>query len=286
MSALLLAGHVQDMLEDDDNLKSLCGLTVDIVKCYNTIPRYPLALFMMKLGWPVKIIKEYMSALYQMRRTFLVLNSASEWQHATTGIPEGCALAVASMLTLSVVVFHFVKYHSSTADAITFADNWSFVFDNITQATDIIHRLEEFCAALRLRLSIPKSWTWALSKDVAQQLSTVRMQGEAIPNHQCVTDLGVDLTYRGRRSKKNLYHRITLGLKRCKAVAQIGGSKSRKPRLIQGSCFPKSSYGCALLHPPKNKFTTLCNNSGPKTPFCKAKRIRDLQIKPAVNKDS
>ena len=255
MSALLLAGHVQDMLEDEDNLKSLCGLTVDIVKCYNTIPRYPLALFMMKLGWPVKIIKAYMSALYMMRRTFLVLNSASEWQHATTGIPEGCALAVASMLTLSVVVFHFVKYHSPTADAITFADNWSFVFENSTQATDIIHRLEDFCAALRLRLSIPKSWTWALNKDVAQQLSTVRMQGEAIPNHQCVTDLGVDLTYRGRRSKKNLYHRITLGLKRCKAVAQVGGSKSRKPRLIQGSCFPKSSYGCALLHPPKNKYT-------------------------------
>lgn len=256
MSSLLLSGHFQDLLEDDDNLRTLCGLTVDIVKCYNTIPRYPLALFMLKLGWPLHIVKTYMAALYQMRRTFLVLNSASAWQKATTGIPEGCALAVASMLTLSIVVYHFVKTHSPTADAITFADNWSFIFENFQQATAVIGRLEEFCAALRLRLSIPKSWTWALNSEVAQQLATVHMQGEPIPNHQNVKDLGVDLTYRGRKTKQTLFHRIALGLKRCKAVAKVGGSKLRKPRLVQGSCFPKSSYGCALLHPPKNKFTS------------------------------
>ena len=254
MSALLLSGHFQDMLEDEDNLKSLCGLTIDIVKCYNTIPRFPLALFMMKLGWPIRAVKAYMAALFQMRRSFLVLNSASKWQHATTGIPEGCALAVASMLTVSVVVFHFGKYYSPSADVMTFADNWSFIFENFQQATYIINRLEEFCTALRLRLSIPKSWTWALDKQVAQQLSSVCMQGEPIPNHSQVTDLGVDLTYKGRRTKKSLYHRITLGLKRCQAVARVGGDKFRKPRLVLGSCFPKSSYGCALLHPPKNKF--------------------------------
>ena len=256
MSSLLLSGHFQDLLEDDDNLRTLCGLTVDIVKCYNTIPRYPLALFMLKLGWPYHVVKTYLAALFQMRRTFLVLNSASAWQKATTGIPEGCALAVASMLTLSIVVYHFVKSHSPTADAITFADNWSFIFENFEQATAVIGRLEEFCAALRLRLSIPKSWTWALNKDVAQQLTTVQMQGELIPNHQHVKDLGVDLTYRGRKTKQTLFHRIALGLKRCQAVAKIGGSKFRKPRLVQGSCFPKSSYGSVLLHPPKNKFTS------------------------------
>lgn len=255
MSALLLSGHVQDMLEDPDNLQTLCGLTVDIVKCYNTIPRYPLALFMLRLGWPPEVVKSYMGALFQMRRTFLVLNSASAWQQATTGVPEGCALAVASMLTLSVVLFHYVKHYSPTADVITFADNWSFVFENFEQAKFLIDKIESFCATLRLRLSIPKSWTWALDKSVAEQLNTVQMQGEPIPNHKNVTDLGVDLTYRGRKSKSNLYHRISLGLKRCQAVSKIGGPKSRRPKLIKGSCFPKSSYGCALLHPAKDKFS-------------------------------
>ena len=256
MSSLLLSGHFQDLLEDSDNLKTLCGLTIDIVKCYNTLPRYPLALYMRKLGWPYHIIKTYMSALYQMRRSFMVLNSASDWQSATTGIPEGCALAVASMLSLSIVVFHFVKAHSPSTDTMTFADNWSFIFENFEQAKIVISRLEDFCAALRLRLSIPKSWTWAIDKTVAQQLMAIHMQGEPIPNHQHVKDLGVDLTYRGKKTKQTLYHRISLGLNRCKAVARVGGSKFRKPRLVQGSCFPKSSYGCALLHPPKNKFTT------------------------------
>ena len=52
MSAHLLSGHFQEILEDADNLQTLCGLAVDTVKCYNAIPRYPLALFMLKLGWP------------------------------------------------------------------------------------------------------------------------------------------------------------------------------------------------------------------------------------------
>ena len=255
MFALLLSGHFQDLLEDEDNLRTLCGLTVDIVKCYNTIPRHPLALFMLRLGWPPEVVKAYMGALFQMRRTFLALGSASAWQHATTGVPEGCALAVASMLTLSVRIFHYVKRYSPTADVLTFADNWNFVFEDFDQAKFLIDKIESFCSSLRLRLSIPKSWTWALNKDVAEQLTTVKMQGERIPNLKQVTDLGVDLTYKGRKTKSNLYHRITLGFKRCQAVCKIGGPKTRKPKLIKRSCFPKSSYGCALLRPAKSKFS-------------------------------
>ena len=86
----------------------------------------------------------------------------------------------------------------------TFADNWSFIFENFEQAKIVISRLEDFCAALRLRLSIPKSWTWAIDKTVAQQLMAIHMQGEPIPNHQHVKDLGVDLTYRGKKTKTNV----------------------------------------------------------------------------------
>ena len=134
MSSLLLSGYFQDLLEDDDNLSTLCGLTVDIVKCYNAIPRYPLAIFMMKLGWPLSIVKAHMGALHQIKRTFVVLNTASDWQSASTGMPEGCALAVASMLTISIVLFHYVTHDSPTTGVVTFADNWSFVMENSQHA--------------------------------------------------------------------------------------------------------------------------------------------------------
>ncbi len=64
---------------------------------------------------------------------------------------------------------------------------------------------------------------------------------------------GVDITYRGKTTKKTLYHRISLGLNWCKKVAQLGCPKRRKFRLVQGSCFPKATYGTPLLHPHKNQ---------------------------------
>ena len=80
---------------------------------------------------------------------------------------------------------------------------------------EIIHKVEQFCKALRLRLFVPKSWTWALPHDVAKQLQTLALQGEHIPSHCQVKDLGVDITYRGQKPQKTLLHRISLGLKRC-----------------------------------------------------------------------
>ena len=260
MSSLLLSGYFQDLFEDDDNLSTLCGLTVDIVKCYNTIPRFPLAIFMMKLGWPLSIVKAYMGALHQMKRTFLVLNCASEWQTASTGVPEGCALAVASMLTISIVLYHYVTHDSPTTGVFTFADNWSFVMQNFQHAQEISQKVEQFCKALRLRLSVPKSWTWALTTNVAKQMQTLSLQGEHIPSHCHVKDLGLDITYRGQKAKKTLHHRISLGLKRCRKVAQLGCPKRRKFRLVQGSCIPKAIYGTSLLHPSRTKFTSLRTN--------------------------
>lgn len=261
MSSLLLTGYFQDLLEDDDNLSTnLCGLTVDIVKCYNAIPRYPLAFFMLKLGWPLSIAKAYMGALHQMKGTFRVLNSASEWQSASTGVPEGCALAAASMLTISIVLFQYVTTDSPAARVFAFADNWSFIMENFQHAKDIIHKVELFCEALRLRLSVPKSWTWALSNGVAKQLQTLSLQGEHIPSQCQVKDLGVDIPYRGQKAKKNLNHRISLGVKRCGKVAQLGCPKRRKLRLVQVSCIPKATYGTSLIHPSRTKFTSLRTN--------------------------
>ena len=86
------------------------------------------------------------------------------------------------------------------------------------------------------------------------------MQGEFLPNVTSVKDLGIDTTYRGKVTKRTLYHRISLGLKRCSKVAQLGCPKRRKFRLVQGSCIPKATYGTPLLQPSQTKFSILRTN--------------------------
>ena len=60
---------------------------------------------MRKMGWPESLVKTYMSALMNMQRSFQVLDTVSEWQRSYTGAPEGCALAVAAMLSLSASLY-------------------------------------------------------------------------------------------------------------------------------------------------------------------------------------
>ena len=69
MSALLLSAHFQETL-DDHPQQNICGLTVDILKAYNCVPRYPLIIFMAKMGWPTQIIGTYLSALVHLSVPF------------------------------------------------------------------------------------------------------------------------------------------------------------------------------------------------------------------------
>ena len=224
------------------------------VKCYNLIPRYPLSLFMSKLGWPLYLIRTYMSALIGLRRSFLVLNTVSEWQQSFTGVPEGCALAVAAMLTLSAALYHHLRVKSPDTTLFTFADNWALKFLRAAHTPMGIFALEEFCRSLRLRISVPKSWLWTLNNKTEKLVEGLQLQGTLIPVVKHVKDLGLDTTYRGRNKKDFQKKRLRLGLQRCARVNKQLHPTKKASRLILASCFPKAAYGVEIQMPTKKEF--------------------------------
>ena len=173
MSSLLLSAYFQETLESEPSDTRCNGITIDIIKCYNIIPRYPLSLFMRKLGWPASLVTTYISALMNMERSFQVLDTVSSWQRSYTGVPEGCALAVAAMLTLSASLYYYLKNYVPQCELITFADNWALKFMTVAENTIGIQTLEHFCSSLRLQISVPKSWMWALNKSTIDQIIIV-----------------------------------------------------------------------------------------------------------------
>ena len=224
MSSLLLSAHFQETLHDHPQ-QNTCGLTVDL-KCYNCVPRYPLLVFMSKMGWPTHVISTYLSALVNLRRSFLVLGHCSQWHKSYTGIPEGCALAVASMLTINAALYFFLRTRVPETILFTFADNWALKFLEIAGAFESARAIENFCAALALQLSVPKSWTWATTQRVAHQISDLQLQGKTVPNIKYNKDLGIDTTYRGKPKKDHLKHRLSLGLARCKNCKLVTSPKN------------------------------------------------------------
>ena len=254
MSSLLLSAYFQETLESESLDSSCNGVTIDIIKCYNVIPRYPLSIFMRKMGWPASLVKTYMSALMNLQRSFQVLDTVSDWQKSYTGVPEGCALAVAAMLTLSASLYFYLKHFVPYCELITFADNWALKFLRAAETAYGIQMLEQFCSSLRLQISVPKSWMWALNDITITQIRGQTLQGVEIPLVASAKDLGVDITYRGRKNKTNLKKRLSLGLQRCNKVAQRKTPNKVGSRLLLSSCFPKAGFGTELMSPTKREF--------------------------------
>ena len=232
------------------------GVTIDIIKCYNVIPRYPLSLMVYKMGWPRPIIKTYIAALMNLQRSFQLLGSVSTWQKSYTGVPEGCALAVAAMFTLSSSLYFFLQNQNPQAEFFTSADNWAILFRQSMHTEPGVKSLEQFCSALKLSISVPKSWIWALENSVLKKLGTVTLQDRPIPTVTHTKDLGVDLTYRGVREKTHLKHRITLGLQRCGKVPAVRCPKEKQGHLLHMSCFPKAGFGVELCKPNQKQFNS------------------------------
>ena len=255
-SSLMLSAYLQEVLETETKGSECNGITIDIIKCYNVIPRYPLSLTMYKMGWPDDVIKTYMAALMNLQRSFHVLGSVSPWQRSYTGVPEGCALAVSAMLTLSSSLYYFLHEQCPQAEVFTFADNWALLFRQWIHTDPGVRQLERFCSALKLSISVPKSWMWALETSVLNKLGTIMLQGSAIPIIKHTKDLGVDLTYQGVRKKTHLRHRLKLGLQRCRKVPAVLCPKEKQDHLLHMSCFPKAGFGVELSQPTQKEFNS------------------------------
>ena len=252
----MLSAYFQELLETEEKGSECNGVTIDIIKCYNVIPRYPLSLMMYKMGWPRPIIKTYIAALMNLQRSFQILGSVSTWQKSYTGVPKGCALAVAAMFTLSSSLYFFLQNQNPQAELFTFADNWAILFRQWMHTEPGVKSLGQFCSALKLSISVPKSWIWALENSVLKKLGTVTLQDRPIPTVTHTKDLGVDLTYRGVRKKTHLKHRLTLGLQRCGKVPAVRCPKEKQGHLLHMSCFPKAGFGVELCKPNQKEFNS------------------------------
>ena len=101
----------------------LCGVVLDIIKCYNAVHRRTLFNAMTRLGICPRVLRAWATALDQMPRSVLVSGFSFGHALSCTGIPEGDPLSNAGMFCLSYWYSCSSQQHANEAVAITYADN-------------------------------------------------------------------------------------------------------------------------------------------------------------------
>ena len=181
---------LQQFAAEVANIKKtpVAGLSLDLVKAFNLLPRIPLGQLMEHLNVPSNLVAVWMAGLGNLSRRFTFHGAYGQ---QIPGVPEGCALSVCAMLAFGFL-YH---YHASQTAAAptTYVDNINFTAHTSTQ-----------WAVWSMQIDWRKTWVWANAPHLRKFLESFpelrELYPDQIPLLDSAQELGVARIYNQRPS--------------------------------------------------------------------------------------
>ena len=224
----------------------LAGFSLDIIKCFNQVPRAPMRQLLLHLGLPAALVETWMSFLASITRHTVFHESLGLPIGSTTGLPEGCPLSVVGMVALCWYLSALPR--APDVSLHTYVDNWSWVAKSAASMLQSIATAISFCNCLKLPIDWTKSFAWATTKRLRVWLQTDAQN--ALPNGASLTvvshakDLGVHYRFRATTGNPQAQQRIHEACRRLDQLQPLRRPLFNKARLIQASVWPATFYGC------------------------------------------
>ena len=236
--ALLIASKIEDAHRES---KPLCGIVIDLMKCYNTVPRGALLRTLQRLGVPHHILNAFQAMMRQMTRFFEVAQCCSDPQLTTTGIIEGCGFAIPSMLAISIIAYVAVTEASPDAQCAFFADNWSVCASSLDSLQSSLAALHDVTHKLRMKIAPKKSWSWATTTTLRRQCETLQIESCRIPLVHSAHDLGMQQNYTKKQAKKTIKAKVRKAKEKLQVI-----KKSKIPRGMKARIAASSGQACVM----------------------------------------
>ena len=237
----------------------LCGSSIDLIKAFNLIPRYPLALLFFRLGLDWKTITFWLKNLSRMSRVLISNGCIGNKIWSSTGVPEGCSWSVLGMLAMSA--FFFFTLATPKLWPYAYADNWAWLSDESRENYCAWQKILRLTQSLHLLIDFAKSWVWGTTKNIRSELSQLQ---DLFPNSECalqvkdaVKDLGEILVYQKGLFVKPIADKIQEALGRLQRISWIPLSLSSKCQKIRASVWTLALYSAQHHHIGKDHFCKL-----------------------------
>ena len=193
------------------------GITLDLVKAFNLMPRAPLAAAMTHAGIPDSLTKFWNSTQNQTQRIWRIGQTLIPQTSTSTGAPEGDTWSVLGCIALSWIWVEQMK--SRQVEPSAYADNWAWKSRTLESNLAALRRTVEYTDALRLRIDWSKTWGWNLS-NFRKEAWVAKIKHECpqaadllFPKH--ARDLGYTLNY------SKVYTRQTQKIRHTAAMSQL-----------------------------------------------------------------
>ena len=226
------------------------GLSLDLLKCFNTIDQDGALLLLQTLGFPDHILQQWFSTIKQLSRIWILGPYASSPQDCSRGFPEGDSFSVVVMICIGHVWTTAVQRISSQIKSSAYADNWGWATVQPRLHEPIIDLTTRFVASLGMIIDWKKCWMWGRSK---QHLTILRQALSSVVSPTLVNavssaqDLGCSMTYHGPPRLGKLSKRIHKSSRRLEQLGKLQYDLKIKTLLVRGGVFSSFFWGMELV---------------------------------------
>ena len=224
---------------------SLMGLSLDLKKFFNKIPRPPILFLLSHMGLPDAVLSVWGDFLQRGFRLPSIRGHLGVPIPSTNGVFEGDPLSILAQASINWHMFNFTTDPALCTHS--FVDNWAWVTGVRFSFGRILNVIQTFCAALSLDISWSKSFAWATRAEdrvwIRQVSSRLLPAGEGLVVVMAAQDLGVAFRYRVRLGRGSAEARLAEGRQRMTRLEGMPRSLPSKARLLRQSVWPASLYG-------------------------------------------
>ncbi|CAL1170545.1 unnamed protein product [Cladocopium goreaui] len=142
---------------------ALSGITADIQKAFNFLPRIVIMESCALLGFPFEILRGWSWALASMPRRFQINGSLSAPAYSTCGLPEGCALSCVGMMVVDILFHKWMTHYFPLCQPLSYVDDWQVLVTDPLRLQPVYACLEKFTQALDLFIDSKKTHMWSVS---------------------------------------------------------------------------------------------------------------------------
>lgn len=222
---------------------TISGAIVDVVKCFNHLPRIPMMEVITHLGVHPNLVSTWFRALQGMVRRFSIRGSAGPPIKSSTGCAEGCGLSVVGMFAINCLIDCFMKHRAPEVKLLSFVDNMEVISNRAHLTREGLYQLRRITELLDIQLDEKKTVVWSNDKKERKYLRDSEHQVA-----MWTRELGGHVQFSKQMTNSVITNRIKNFKSRWPDIARSQAPYTQKLKAIKMVAWPNALHGITSVH--------------------------------------
>ena len=219
--------------------EEVVGFTLDLIKCFNYLPRAPIFAALRAMGAHAQIIFPWERALAGLERRFRLSGNIGPPHLSNVGYPEGDALSCAAMLAFNMLMDAYVQRYEESSFLTSFVGNLQLIGNSAADVQRGVLTATTFLHMMDLSLDAKKCYGWSTRPTARRELRTF---GHRVRLH--AKDLGAQMAFARSLSAATTEERVQSVAHFWPILARSSAPIWYKLQAVKMAAWPKALHGC------------------------------------------